>query len=241
MPYRDYKNTIRRAQNPDKKRNMKKPRLKNKIYIMILIPLIIAVLGYTKYGQSKPPVHIVEKKIKTSEPKKRHKREWKYIVIHHSGHEIGDIKRYSLYQEKKFHNNGFLYHFLIGNGIGSGTPDGKIEIADRWKYQESGGHVVKKADKFNQWGIGICLVGNFNRHEPTLLQLNTLFKLVKWLMKEYDIPSQNILTHHEVNQTACPGKYFPEKDFKNKIIQYFNRDIPEIKLPDKHVKKTDKK
>ena len=59
--------------------------------------------------------------------------------------------------------NGLAYHFVIGNGTSTG--DGQIEVGDRWRRQINGGHV--HSDYLNNIALGICLVGDFNRGQPT--------------------------------------------------------------------------
>ena len=63
--------------------------------------------------------------------------------------------------------NGLAYHFVIGNGTSTGN--GQIEVGDRWRRQINGGHV--HSDYLNNISLGICLVGDFNRGQPTRAQL----------------------------------------------------------------------
>ena len=70
--------------------------------------------------------------------------------------------------------NGMAYHFVIGNGTDTG--DGEIEVGDRWVKQLQGGHV--KDDAINDIAIGICLVGDFTRTDPTPKQIDALVDLV---------------------------------------------------------------
>lgn len=140
-------------------------------------------------------------------------RPWKYIVIHHSGIEMGDLVRYDRYHREKY-KEGLLYHFLIGNGQGN-AKNGEIQIGFRWKEQKPGGHVT--VEEYNQYGIGICLVGNFEVHEPSSIQMRQLGQLVLSLMKEFSIPLERVFLHREVNSTVCPGRFFPKKAFFSSI------------------------
>ncbi len=65
-----------------------------------------------------------------------------------------------------------------------------------------------KADGMNFKSLGICLAGNFDKEEPTELQLKSLEKILKNLAAKYNIPKENILGHLEVSGavTQCPGK-----------------------------------
>ena len=141
----------------------------------------------------------------------RYPTRWRYIVIHHSATAVGNAANMDRYHRRVRHmRNGLAYHFVICNGS-SGRKDGQIEIGDRWRKQLHGGHC--KQNWYNQHGIGICLVGNFNRTAPTEKQFWSLVWQVKDLMKKYNIPLQNVKGHGGVTgeKTVCPGKKFPWK------------------------------
>ncbi|KKO18072.1 MAG: N-acetylmuramoyl-L-alanine amidase [Candidatus Brocadia fulgida] len=98
-------------------------------------------------------------------------RNWRYIVIHHSASASGSAAQFDKYhREKRRWENGLGYHFVIGNG--NGAPDGKIEIGNRWISQIDGAHAG--VQEYNHYGIGICLVGNFNESYPTAAQMASL-------------------------------------------------------------------
>jgi len=102
-------------------------------------------------------------------------RDWKYVVVHHSASDSGSAAEFDKYhREQRGWENGLGYHFVIGNG--SGSHDGKIEIGNRWKRQIDGAHAGVK--KYNHYGIGICLVGNFNKTYPTQAQMSSLSVVV---------------------------------------------------------------
>ena len=69
------------------------------------------------------------------------------------------------------------YHFVIGNGTSS--RNGQIEIGDRWCRQINGGHV--HSDYMNNIGLGICLVGDFNRDQPTRAATRRTEELIRYL------------------------------------------------------------
>lgn len=133
-------------------------------------------------------------------------REWKYIVIHHSATSSGCAAEFDkFHREKRGWENGLGYHFVIGNGKGS--HDGEIEIGNRWKNQLDGAHAG--VQEYNHYGIGICLVGNFNDSYPTSSQMAALTSLVSYLQERCHIPSENIIMHRHFRDTECPGRNFP--------------------------------
>ena len=138
-------------------------------------------------------------------------RDWKHIVIHHTASESGNVETInSAHLARKESKTGKAwlgigYHFLIGNGSGMG--DGEIEPTFRWRQQLHGAHAG--VEEYNQHGIGICLVGNFENHRPSTAQLAAVKRLVGVLKSEYRIRSDKVVGHRSVKSTACPGKLFP--------------------------------
>lgn len=136
---------------------------------------------------------------------------WHYIVVHHSATTSGSAATFDTYHRETRKWRSLGYHFVIGNGSGSG--DGQIEIGPRWHEQSAGAHCQTSSGLFNRHGIGICLVGNFDQHRPTKAQLDSLNALIRQLADHYGIAASNILGHREAQiragdppGTRCPGK-----------------------------------
>jgi len=133
------------------------------------------------------------------------KRKWKYIVVHHSFTDSGNEEIFHNYHKNVRGWLGVGYHFVIGNGHGS--PDGRVEVTFRWEDQIHGAHAG--VEEYNQHGIGICLVGNFERGYPTEKQMASLVSLVNYLQQRCGIPASDILLHRHIKNTKCPGEHFP--------------------------------
>ena len=132
-------------------------------------------------------------------------RPWKYIVIHHSGNDRGSAAAF----DRAHRNRGFDemgYHFVITNG--NGGQDGHIEVGSRWRSQKWGAHTGgTPGNEYNNYGIGICLVGNFNERSPTQTQIASLHQLVTELADTYNIAPSNVIDHRDAPNatTTCPG------------------------------------
>ena len=145
-------------------------------------------------------------------------REWNYIVLHHTASDTGSVE--SIHEEhlkrkdkKGNHWLGIGYHFVIGNG--SGMADGEIEQTFRWRQQLQGAHAG--ITDYNQHGIGIVLIGNFEKTPPTEAQTTSVKRLVGLLKREYGITGTKVVGHGDVKATECPGKYFPMGDVRDSI------------------------
>jgi N-acetyl-anhydromuramyl-L-alanine amidase AmpD len=140
---------------------------------------------------------------------------WKYIIVHHSATDEGSaLQFYKFHCSRGWKNLG--YHFVIDNGT-EGKQDGQIEVSPRWINQQNGAHC--QAGGMNYKGIGICLVGNFEEGRISEKQLDSLVYLVDILCDYYNIPVKNVIGHGQVTgaKTECPGKYFPWKEFRNRL------------------------
>jgi len=143
-------------------------------------------------------------------------KEWKAIVIHHSGTKDGNATIFDKWHREGNHWEGVGYDFVIGNGTDSG--DGQIEVTFRWKNQQPGAHCGGTAGNWaNIDGIGICLVGNFDNSQPHPGQMQSLIKLVRFLQERYGIPKSRIYGHRTTpgaHETECPGRNFPMAKLK---------------------------
>lgn len=136
-------------------------------------------------------------------------RAWRYIVLHHSATPDGDVDSiHAAHRQRKDRAGrpwlGIGYHFVIGNG--QGMPDGLIEPTFRWRKQIQGAHAG--VAQYNEAGIGICLIGNFQEQPPTPRQLRASRELVELLASRYEVPKHNILRHGSLAPTECPGRHF---------------------------------
>lgn len=130
-------------------------------------------------------------------------RPWRYIVIHHSDTSGGSAGRFDQFHKQKGWDE-LGYHFVIGNGTES--RDGQVEIGPRWPKQKWGAHTKTPDNRYNDYGIGICLVGNFQDSRPTAEQMKSLSKLVAHLMKTYKVRPEAIIGHGDAKPTDCPGR-----------------------------------
>jgi hypothetical protein len=146
------------------------------------------------------------------------RRRWQFIVVHNSGTRQGNARVFDYYHRHvRRMQNGLAYHFVIGNGTSTGN--GQIEVGDRWRRQINGGHV--HSDYLNNISLGICLVGDFNRDQPTRAQLDACEELIRYLRErcgKTDRGTIPVRPHREMNPprwpTDCPGDDFPYSWFR---------------------------
>jgi hypothetical protein len=146
------------------------------------------------------------------------RRRWQFIIVHNSGTRQGNARVLDYYHRHvRRMQNGLAYHFVIGNGTSTGN--GQIEVGDRWRRQINGGHV--HSDYLNNISLGICLVGDFNRDQPTRAQLDACEELIRYLRDRCGKTERGAIPvkpHREMNPprwaTDCPGDDFPYSWFR---------------------------
>jgi N-acetyl-anhydromuramyl-L-alanine amidase AmpD len=140
-------------------------------------------------------------------------RPWRYVVLHHSASESGGYAQIDREHRQRAGLDGCSYHFIIGNGTDS--PDGQIEVTRRWSDQKPGAHCRDaKHPSVNEYGIGICLVGDLDATGPTPKQVEAARTLVAYLQERYAIPGDRVGTHgaFSATPTVCPGEHFPRDE-----------------------------
>ncbi len=135
-------------------------------------------------------------------------RRWQYIVLHHSATPRGSAAIFDkIHRSRGWDELG--YHFVIGNG--QGAPNGLVEVGGRWLKQKHGAHCkVAEHPEYNDFGVGVCLVGDFDRTYPTEAQIDSCAQVVRYVMRRYGIPASRIRGHQQLKPTTrCPGDHFP--------------------------------
>jgi N-acetylmuramoyl-L-alanine amidase len=141
---------------------------------------------------------------------------WNWIVIHHSATPTGGAAAFDkMHKAKGWDELG--YHFVVGNG--TDTRDGQIEVGSRWPKQKWGAHTKTPDNQFNEHGIGICMVGNFDVSHPTEVQTRAVARLVAYLMKTYHISPDHVVGHRDCKSTDCPGRFVSVARIRQQSIQ----------------------
>lgn len=137
---------------------------------------------------------------------------WKYIVIHHSAGNFGNIKFLQQVHRKRQASDpidAIPYHFVIGNGNGMKMG----EVASDWRKHNNlwGAHVSGNNSDRNFRGLGICMIGNFEKYAVPEPQYQALLGLCRSLIAEHKISTEAVSGHGLTpgESTLCPGKFFP--------------------------------
>jgi hypothetical protein len=125
------------------------------------------------------------------------------ITVHHEGHTpvyfsdgASTAERLRQIQSAHMNQRGWGdigYHYVIDRS-------GRIWEARPIQYQ--GAHVASN----NENNLGIMVLGNFDKQQPTDAQMATLRQALIRFRKTYNVPVSRVYTHQEITPTACPGR-----------------------------------
>jgi N-acetylmuramoyl-L-alanine amidase len=137
------------------------------------------------------------------------KRNWTYIIVHHTGAEEKDaaqVRRYHL--SLGWRDVG--YHFII-------ERNGKV--VEGRNLETTGAHC--NTGGMNSRGIGVAVLGNLENHPPLPPQSSSLLELLRKLTESLGIPPANVLGHREVpgSATVCPGRFLEMEKLRSLLLQ----------------------
>ena len=145
---------------------------------------------------------------------KRPKQKIKFIIIHYTGmkNESSAIKKLCDAKSKVSSH----YYIKYDGSILQLVPD----LYEAWHAGKSFWKNFKSLNKYSI-GIEISNPGHLNHYKNyTKKQIYSLRKLLKFLMKKYNIKYQSILGHSDISpdRKKDPGEKFPWKElFKNRF------------------------
>lgn len=71
----------------------------------------------------------------------------------------------------------------------------------------------------NHDSIGLCFIGNFDNHLPSIAQLQAGAKIVSLWLQLFDLTIGDIHLHRDYDSNkSCPGNLFSLRDFKSYLI-----------------------
>ena len=163
---------------------------------------------------------------------KRQKKNIKYIIIHYTGmkNELSALNRLTDHSSKVS-----AHYFIKKNGeILNLVPD----LYEAWHAGKSN---WKNIQSLNRYSIGIEIQnsGHENFYEKfSLKQMNSIKKLLRFLIKRYRVNCKNILGHSDIapNRKKDPGEKFPWKELAKLKLTHWHK-LNEKKLKKYRLKK----
>lgn len=163
---------------------------------------------------------------------KRLKKNIKYIIIHYTGmkNESLALKRLTEYKSK------VSAHYFI-------KKNGKILnlVPDLYEAWHAGKSYWRNIQSLNRYSIGVEIQnsGHENFYEKfSNKQMNSVKKLLRFLMTRYRVNRKNILGHSDIapNRKKDPGEKFPWKELAKLKLAHWHK-LNEKKLKKYRLKK----
>ena len=149
-----------------------------------------------------------------------------YIIIHYTALET-DNSAISYLTDKK---NKVSCHFLI-------SKSGKVYnlVNESKRAWHAGKSRWNNLTDINSYSIGIELdyLGlNKKNNNYSTIQIQSLIKLLKFLIKKYKIDKSNILGHSDIApyRKIDPGSKFPWRKFSNENLSFFPKKSKKIEI-----------
>ena len=160
------------------------------------------------------------------DPIKRHKTQIKFLIFHYTGmkSEFDAINKLT-----NFKSDVSCHYFIKNNGETS------VMVPDLYVAWHAGKSYWRKFQSLNKYSIGIEISNPGHDHgykNFSSKQIHSLIKLLKYLMKKYNINKKDILGHSDVapDRKKDPGEKFPwEILFKKNLSNWHYLSSEKIK------------
>jgi len=106
------------------------------------------------------------------------------------------------------------YHWIIET-----LSDDRPWVLQGRSMMLAGAHTREQG--MNRKGIGVCVVGNFDKAPPPEDTLEKTAAHVSWLCRMYHIPIENVKGHRDyATYKSCPGTQFDMNYFRERVDEY---------------------
>ena len=157
----------------------------------------------------------------------RNSRLIKFVIIHYTGMQT-ETKAINRLMDSN--SKVSTHYFIKNNGLIINM------IPDNYVSWHAGKSFWKKSRYLNKCSIGIEINNPGHRYRYknfSYKQISSLIKLLKVLIKKYNIKTKNILGHSDIapNRKIDPGEKFPWKKLAKKKLAYWHKlDEKKIKI-----------
>jgi len=123
----------------------------------------------------------------------------RYIVLHYTGND-GDSDEANANYFASNTVKTSAHYFVDDNSITRSVPDNRIA----W-HCGAKTYYHANARNSNSLGVELCDNKRDGKIEPSQATINRALELVRWLMKCYSIPPENVIRHWDVSHKLCPA------------------------------------
>lgn len=160
--------------------------------------------------------------------RKRSLKDIKYIVLHYTGND-GDTDEGNINYFTGANRKASAHYFVDDDSISRSVPDNYVAYHCGGNLysdvkKTGGGKLKNICTNTNSIGIEMCDTRKNNKYDITVKTRDNSIKLVKELMKRYNIGINNVVRHFDCTGKHCPRYYCPPYG-SNKEWQKFKDDV----------------
>lgn len=152
----------------------------------------------------------------------------KYIVIHYTAND-GDTDEGNANYFASRIIKASAHYFVDDDSVTQSVPDNYVAWSvGGSKYSNckttGGGKYYTKCTNSNSISIELCDTKKDGKIYPTKKTIDNAIELTRKLMKQYNIPSTNVIRHFDVTGKTCPA-YWCGTSEKNKLwkTEFYNK------------------
>jgi N-acetylmuramoyl-L-alanine amidase len=138
----------------------------------------------------------------------------RYIIIHHSATDDGPEFSWGAIRRYHKETNGWRD---IGYHAGVELVGTQPEMLLGRMWDEVGAHCI--GGGMNIQSLGVCLVGDYDKKDVPEDSLRQLVFLVRFMMRGFKIPIENVKKHSDYDPKSCPGIKFPWARFTALLVE----------------------
>ncbi len=148
----------------------------------------------------------------------------KYIVLHYTANVKDTAKNNAKYFNAQNIRQASAHYFVDETSIYQSVQDNMAAWAVGGKAQSSHHPFLNKCTNYNSISIEMCTSGNSEVSETTE---NNAIELTKYLMKKYNVDTNHVVRHYDVNGKACPSVSFRTGNRWNNFIAKLGGSVQE--------------
>lgn len=148
---------------------------------------------------------------------KRSLEQIRFIVVHYTGND-GDSDEANANYFANGIRNASAHYFVDGDSVTQSVPDNFVA----WHCGTKKKYYHPTCRNSNSIGVELCdekRNGVYDFSEKTLQNAD---ELIKKLMKQYDVPIENVIRHYDVTHKVCPAPFVNNQsawnEFKARLV-----------------------
>lgn len=146
----------------------------------------------------------------------------KFIIIHYTANDGDKSFNNANYFQTHTNLKASAHYFADDTTIYQSVPDNYIAYSvggSKWNdcSKTGGGRLYRVANNTNSINIELCDTNKNGEYDVTQATITLALELTRSLMKKYNISSENVIRHFDVNGKHCPAYWMDNTKWENEF------------------------